>query len=204
MKQSQNSEEEEMEEYPEEWRTPPVCLISVVGLAEHEHHRLISTHLLSEQPPTNTLALPDLSKLLHLLSKKPKQPLDATSSSSPAAGILKRDWLIKHRTRVPSVVAALFSSDQVYGDPAQWLQVCSDLDLLKAAIKPRNIKLLVVVVNDTLSDHNDVYEERFIALRKRAELDSKYILTFNPNTASDLQISLNRLLFSIFFSFLFG
>ncbi|KAJ0040188.1 hypothetical protein Pint_28761 [Pistacia integerrima] len=173
-----------MEEYPEEWRTPPVSLVSLVGWSEHHH--LISTHLLSHQPPINTLALPDLSKLLLLLPKSNKPPLD---SPPQQGGILKRDWLIKHRTRIPSVVAPLFSSDQVSGDPTQWLQVCSDLDNLKAVIRPRNIKFLVVII---VKDGDDINEDRFIALRKRAELDAKYILTFNPNDASQLRHSLNR------------
>lgn len=113
-----------MEEFPEELRTPPVTLISMVGCPER--HTLISTHFLSEQPPINTLALPDLSKI-YLFSKKDS---DSTATSSPP-GILKRDWLIKHRTKLPSVLAALFPAHDVFGDPAQWLQVCTDLDSIK-------------------------------------------------------------------------
>lgn len=122
-----------MEEYPEEWRTPPVSLISLVGSAEY--HALISTHLNSEQPPINTLALPDLAKFLLLLANK--------DSSPSQSGILKRDWLIKHRTRIPSVVAPLFSSDQVSGDPTQWLQVCSDLDNLKYVLPYQNLQIQI-------------------------------------------------------------
>lgn len=119
-----------MEEYPEELRTPPITLASMVGCPEL--HPLISTYLLSQQPPINTLALPDLSKI-HLFKKKKKDPDSIATSPSPLiiGGILKRDWLLKHRTKVPSVVAALFPSNHVFGDPAQWLQVCSDLDSIK-------------------------------------------------------------------------
>ncbi|KAF5958133.1 hypothetical protein HYC85_005358 [Camellia sinensis] len=113
-----------MEEYPEELRTPPVALVALVGCPEL--HAVISTHLHSEQPPINTLALPDFSKI-SLISKTPKQP----PHSAQSLGIFKRDWLLKHRTRVPSVVAALFTSDHVSGDPAQWLQLCTDLENLK-------------------------------------------------------------------------
>lgn len=179
--------ETEMEEYPEELRTPPVSLVSLVGFAQHHH--LISTHLLSHQPPINTLALPDLSKLLLLLPKSNKPPLPVDSQPQGQAGILKRDWLVKHRTRIPSVVAPLFSSDQLSGDPTKWLQVCSDLDNLKAVIRPRNIKFLLIII---LKDGDDINEDRFLALRRRAELDAKYILTFNPDDASQLQHSLNR------------
>ncbi|RVW29507.1 Trafficking protein particle complex subunit 11 [Vitis vinifera] len=42
-------------------------------------------------------------------------------------------------------------------------------------------------------DADDISEDRMIALRKRAELDSKYLITFIQNDASELKQSLNRL-----------
>ena len=119
-----------MEEYPEELRTPPVALISMVGCPEL--HSQISTHLLSDQPPINTLALPDLSKI-YLFSKKSDSDSGnaTTAPPAPVGGILKKDWLLKHRTKIPSVLAALFPAQHVFGDPAQWLQVCADLDSIK-------------------------------------------------------------------------
>lgn len=118
-----------MEEYPEELRSPPVSLVAVVGCAEL--HSLISKHLYSQQPPINSLALPDLSKISLLLSPNPKPKFDLNSDADSSPGILNRDWLPKHRTKIPSVVAAFFPSDRISGDPAQWLQLCSDLDNLK-------------------------------------------------------------------------
>lgn len=120
-----------MEEYPEELRTPPITLTSMVGCPDL--HPLISTYLLSQQPPINTLALPDLSKI-NVFNKKKPDPDSIIAASPPpfiVNGILKRDWLLKHRTKIPSVVAALFPSNHVFGDPSQWLQVCSDLDSIK-------------------------------------------------------------------------
>ncbi|KAK7360369.1 hypothetical protein VNO77_02357 [Canavalia gladiata] len=178
-----------MEEYPEELRTPPVTLVSMVGCPEL--HSLISTHLLTEQPPINTLALPDLSKI-HLFKKK-RDPDSVATSSSPSHlvnGILKRDWLLKHRTKVPSVFAALFPSHHVFGDPAQWLQVCSDLDSIKTVVRGRNIKLTVVVVH---AYADEISEDRMIALRKRAEVDAKCVVVLNPNDTSEFKQSLGRL-----------
>lgn len=119
-----------MEYYPEELRTPPISLVSVVGCPEL--HQTISSFLHAEQPPINTLALPDFSKI-SVLARKHKDPL---ASPQPVAGILKRDWLMKHRTRVAAAVAALFRADYVTGDPAQWLQVCTDLENLKYGFLP--------------------------------------------------------------------
>ncbi|KAJ4966669.1 hypothetical protein NE237_018518 [Protea cynaroides] len=173
-----------MEDYAEELRTPPVTLIYLVGCPDL--HPTISSYLHSEQPPINTLALPDFSKI-SILGRTQKETVD----SGQHGGILKRDWLLKHRTKVPAVVAALFSSDQVSGDPAQWLQVCTDLENLKIVVRGRNIKLVVVLVQST--DKDEVSEDRMIALRKRAEIDSKYLIFFIHNDASELTESLNRL-----------
>ena len=114
-----------MEEYPEELRTPPVTLVSLVGTPEL--HSTISAFLHSEQPPINTLALPDFGKI-SIIAPKNKESSDL---GKPIGGILKREWLAKHRTRAPAVVAAIFGSDRVTGDPAQWLQVCTDIDCVK-------------------------------------------------------------------------
>ncbi|XP_068330735.1 uncharacterized protein [Pyrus communis] len=185
-----------MEDYPEEMRSPPVSLVSVVGCPEL--HTSISAHLHSLSPPINTLALPDLSKASLILPPKPNPTSTPASDSSapPPAGIIKRDWLLKHRTKIPAVVAALLSSDRVTGDPAQWLQLCSDLDGLKALLRGRNIKLVVVVVYSNPSD--EISEDQMVAVRKRAEVDAKYLLTFyrNPDGGSDgsqFKESLHRL-----------
>ncbi|KVH92142.1 protein of unknown function DUF1683, C-terminal [Cynara cardunculus var. scolymus] len=172
-----------MENYTEALRTPPVTLVSIVGY--QDLHATISTHLHSQQPPINTLALPDFSKI-SVIGKNTKENENPLPAGYTSSGILKRDWLVKHRTRVPAVVAALFDSDQLSGDPAQWLQVCTDLENLKTVIRGRNIKLVVVVVVQFNS------KDRLVALRKRAELDAKYVITFIPDDASELIQSLNR------------
>ncbi|XP_077215725.1 trafficking protein particle complex subunit-like protein isoform X2 [Tasmannia lanceolata] len=61
----------------------------------------------------------------------------------------------------------------------------------RSVIRGRNIKLVVVLVQSTFKD--DVSEDRMIALRKRAEIDSKYLVVFAQNDTSELSQSLNRL-----------
>lgn len=168
-----------MEDYPEELRTPPVTLVSIVGY--QDLHATISTHLHSEQPPINTLALPDFSNISSVIAKNPKE----TENQLPAStGILKRDWLLKHRTRVPAVIALLFD----LSDPAQ----LNHLENVKALIRGRNIKLVVVVVVP-FNSKDFINEDRMVALRKRAELDAKYVITFIPDEAFELNQSLDRL-----------
>ncbi|KAK7386570.1 hypothetical protein VNO78_26903 [Psophocarpus tetragonolobus] len=173
-----------MEEYPEELRTPPATLVSLVGCPEL--HAAISSHLLTAQPPISTLALPDFSKI-HLFIKNKTDP---DSLATPPSGILKRDWLLKHRTKLPSLLAALFPSHHLSSaDPALSLQLSSHLDSIKSVIRGRNIKLAVVVV---VQDDSDEIEDRIIALRKRAEVDAKHVVVLNPK-ASDPKQSLHRL-----------
>ncbi|KAL4198078.1 hypothetical protein AMTRI_Chr03g44090 [Amborella trichopoda] len=174
-----------MEEYPEELRTPPVSLVSLVGVPEL--HPTISSFLHSEAPPMNTLALPDFSKI-SLMASKQKETLD---SHRQPGGFIKRDWLSKHRTRLPSVVAALFNWDHVFGDPTQWLQVCTDIENLKVVIRVQNIKLVVVLVQTGPRD--DGNEDRMIALRKRAEIDAKYLIVYAQKDPLEVKQSLSRL-----------
>ncbi|CAN1169740.1 Trafficking protein particle complex subunit 11 [Linum perenne] len=187
-----------MDEYPEELRTPPVSLIALVGCPEL--HALISSHLHAEQPPINTLALPDFSKVSVIFSDT-KPPSSSTDPNSVPLGILKRDWLLKHRTKVPAVLAALFTSEQISGDPAQWLQVCTDLENLRNVMRPKNIKLVIVVVVPpsfyTSSSDEIINEDRMAALRKRAELDAKNVVFFNSGDELQLKESLNKLAASL-------
>ncbi|XP_062222206.1 uncharacterized protein LOC133921381 [Phragmites australis] len=176
-----------MEDYPEELRTPPLSLVSIVGCPEL--HPSISAALSSQQPPMNTLALPDFAKASILAhSGKTRDPL---APPPPPAGILKKDWLLKHRTRVPAAVAALFRADQVSGDPAQWLQACSDLENLKSVIQGKNTKLVVVLLQAQAGD--ELSEDVIVALRKRAEIDSKHLVVLVEHDEIERNKSLNKL-----------
>ncbi|KAM0034067.1 putative trafficking protein particle complex subunit 11 [Helianthus debilis subsp. tardiflorus] len=46
---------------------------------------------------------------------------------------------------------------------------------------------------DKVFGAESITEERMVALRKRAEVDAKYVITFIPDDASELNLSLNRL-----------
>uniref|UniRef100_J3LGF8 Trafficking protein particle complex subunit 11 n=1 Tax=Oryza brachyantha TaxID=4533 RepID=J3LGF8_ORYBR len=137
----------------------------------------------------NLLALPDFSKASILArTAKTRDPL---APPPPPAGILKKDWLLKHRTRVPAAVAAMFRADQVSGDPAQWLQACSDLENLKSVIQGRNTKLVVILVQSQAGD--ELGEDVTVALRKRAEIDSKHLVVLVERDETEWTKSLNKL-----------
>jgi len=46
----------------------------------------------------------------------------------------------------------------------------------------------VVVSNNA----DEISEDRMIALRKRAELDAKYVVILDPNDTANLKVSLHR------------
>jgi hypothetical protein len=103
-----------MEDYPEEL-VPGASPFDVGGTqlpaAVHEHS-----------------GAPGFFQGLH---PHPQWTQDPLGPPQAPAGILKKDWLLKHRTRVPSAVVAFFWAGQVSDDHAQWLQACSDLENLK-------------------------------------------------------------------------
>jgi len=57
-------------------------------------------------------------------------------------------------------------------------------------IRGRSIKFAVVVVVSNNAD--EISEDRMIALRKRAELDAKYVVILDPNDTANLKVSLHR------------
>lgn len=93
---------------------------------------------------------------------------------------------------MPAAVAALFRADQVSGDPAQWLQACSDLENLKSIIQGRHSKLVVILVQAQAGD--ELGEEVTVALRKRAEIDSKNLIVLVQNDETERNKSLLKLM----------
>ena len=50
----------------------------------------------------------------------------------------------------------------------------------------------VIIYTFKVFNADDINEDRMIALRKRAEVDTKYVIFVKPNDASDLSQSLHR------------
>ncbi|WCJ32859.1 hypothetical protein M5689_014256 [Euphorbia peplus] len=150
-----------MEDYLKEQRTPPVSLIALSGCPDIHSH--ISSYLHFGQSPIDILALPDLPKISRLLSSTKDHSTPSNRSSTFTAGILK-NWLLKH-----------------------WLHLCSDLENLKALVRPKNINLILIAVQSS-SNVN-----RVIALRKNAELGSKYFFILNPSDSARFKQSIIRL-----------
>lgn len=46
-------------------------------------------------------------------------------------GILRRDWLVKHRNQRPAVTVSFFDSESLMSDPTSYAHVCQQLDALR-------------------------------------------------------------------------
>ncbi|XP_042453915.1 trafficking protein particle complex subunit 11-like isoform X2 [Zingiber officinale] len=115
----------------------------------------------------------------------------ASYQHSRAAGLLQNLSALEEAEGSSLAVAALFRVDCVTGDPAQWLQVCTDLENLKAVLHGRGIKLIVILVQTYANE--DVNEDLKITLRKRAEIDAKYLMMLVQDDTPELKQSLTRL-----------
>ncbi|KAJ6297757.1 hypothetical protein OIU76_018967 [Salix suchowensis] len=61
----------------------------------------------------------------------------------------------------------------------------------KNVIRLKNIKLIVAVVQSSAND--EISEDRMTLMRKRAEIDTKYLVVFNASDDLQLKQSLDRL-----------
>ncbi|EGC32760.1 hypothetical protein DICPUDRAFT_155255 [Dictyostelium purpureum] len=90
-------------------------------------------------------------------------------------GILKANWIHKHKASIPSVIS-LFIQWPEDKNPKSHDQILAQIDLVKGNIKSRNIKLMVVIVTSVNLDNHD---EKVVLVRRRADVDPKYFLFLN-------------------------
>eukprot|EP01133_Synstelium_polycarpum_P008031 gene8031-9435_t len=91
-------------------------------------------------------------------------------------GILKANWIHKHTVSLPAVVSLFIQWPDDKTSKAHDA-ILAQIDQVKANIKPRNVKLMVIIV--TSSPNVDVYDEKFTLIRRRADIDPKYFLFLN-------------------------
>eukprot|EP00899_Mesostigma_viride_P009627 jgi/Mesvir1/18666/Mv17165-RA.1 len=172
-----------MDALPEEYKSRPLALVAVLGVPSL--HAAISTYFRNEQrPPINIMSVAGPSELFPGSGGLKTE----NAQQTPPKGILKASWLAKHRTRRPAVVIALMQRDDVFGDPAGWTNTCALIDSLKTALRGRPSKLIIVLVQAT--KEGEITDDRVAPLRRRAELEAKFFLTF---TRSEEEASMGRL-----------
>eukprot|EP00884_Botryococcus_braunii_P005388 jgi/Botrbrau1/14850/Bobra.0326s0004.1 len=159
--------------YPPELVTPPLALVVFLGCPEV--HSSVGEFLRSHhKPPMNSLGVADPLSAPRLFGER-KQSLVA---SAAPAGILKADWLQKHRTRRPSVALLFLHTSAVAGDPNAWAGVCRNVDTVRGATRSRGIRLVVVLVQTP--EGGPITEDRLTALTRQAGIERKWVLGLDP------------------------
>lgn len=163
-----------MEAYPAELTSPPVPLVALCGPKELLHP--LGDYLRTQHVPRiNAVGVEDA----HSVASKFGVRKPASSSTAQPSGILKAGWLRKHRNECPAVVAVLVERDAVVGDPSAWAWLVSQLDAVKAGVKNRGARVVVLVVLPPGSA--DIPEDRMAMLCRQAGTERRCVLTYNPS-----------------------
>ncbi|GJP38052.1 hypothetical protein CLOM_g22485 [Closterium sp. NIES-68] len=180
-----------MDAFPEELLTPPVPLVALLGVPEL--HVLIAQHLQAQSPPVASVFVPDRADAAEV-SGKERRPADA--KCAPPLGILKAEWVKKHRERIPAAAVVLVEKALLCGNAGEWQTVCAEIDQIKGALRGRNVKLVLLLVQATAG--GEMSEERLGMLKRRAEVDGRSCIPFLVNDADDQKRSLTRLYSLVF------
>ncbi|CAI5482111.1 unnamed protein product [Closterium sp. Yama58-4] len=175
-----------MDAFPEELLTPPVPLVALLGVPEL--HVAIAQYLQAQSPPVASVFVPDRADAAEV-SGKERRPADA--KCAPPLGVLKAEWVKKHRERIPAAAVVLVEKALLCGDAGAWQSVCAEIDQIKSALRGRNVKLVLLLVQATAG--GEMSEERLGMLKRRAEVDGRGCIPFLVADAEDQKRSLSRL-----------
>ncbi|CAI7893432.1 unnamed protein product [Closterium sp. NIES-53] len=175
-----------MDAFPEELLTPPVPLVALLGAPEL--HVAIAQHLQAQSPPVASVFVPDRADAAEV-SGKERRPADA--KCAPPLGVVKAEWVKKHRERIPAAAVVLVEKSLLCGDAGAWQSVCAEIDQIKSALRGRNVKLVLLLVQ--ASAGGEMSEERLGMLKRRAEVDGRSCIPFLVADAEDQKRSLSRL-----------
>ena len=91
----------------------------------------------------------------------------------PLSGVLRADWLTKHRQHRPALAVVFFQRDAVLSDATHGA-VCAQLEAVRAAVRRRGASLLVVLVSD--APGAPLPEEKLTGLLRRGALDARFVV----------------------------
>jgi hypothetical protein len=166
-----------MNEYPEELRNPVVPVVALVG--QHATHQIFEKNILTKTIyDVNT----PIFKLISLdtgtvpLKKEKRSNYDSYLPN----GILKANWMHKHKCVLPAVIVLMCLWEGGAGWKENEAEICSQVASIQQSARPRNIKLVVVLYH-TLPNEPALNDERFVSMRKRSDLDAKNFVFIPKN-----------------------
>eukprot|EP01116_Phalansterium_solitarium_P006941 TRINITY_DN1937_c0_g1_i2.p1 TRINITY_DN1937_c0_g1~~TRINITY_DN1937_c0_g1_i2.p1 ORF type:complete len:1217 (+),score=224.88 TRINITY_DN1937_c0_g1_i2:112-3762(+) len=179
-----------MDVYPAALRETPRPLVALVGFSAIHAALEKCSRTQSPNDGVGFLSFKSSSSLPIGKKKEKRTSLDVSS------GILKANWLEKHRNVVPACVCVLLKWDDEKSWRAQENDQVHEIDALKRQLRPRGIKLLVVIVHPAPGSFGEgvvtgtaAWEDKLSNVRRRTELDSKQVVSLSRDGPSSGGIS---------------
>ena len=97
----------------------------------------------------------------------------ARKQALPLSGVLRADWLTKHRQHRPALAVVFFQREAVMSDATHGA-VCAQLEAVRAAVRRRGASLRVVLVSNAPTA--PLPEDRLAGLLRRAALDARFVV----------------------------
>eukprot|EP01102_Stenamoeba_stenopodia_P018996 TRINITY_DN7057_c0_g1_i1.p1 TRINITY_DN7057_c0_g1~~TRINITY_DN7057_c0_g1_i1.p1 ORF type:complete len:1102 (-),score=294.74 TRINITY_DN7057_c0_g1_i1:121-3426(-) len=180
-----------MNEYPDEIRQRPLPVIGLLGQPGLQPLIVRNLSRVAVEGSASKETKPCFQTLtwdFGYLFLPPRKPQKQTYEGYIVQGIQKSNWMLKHTSLLPAVMALFFTHQP---DDKNWkakeLEIGTNLDIAKNACRGRMVKFLIVLVQNS---NGDQYDERFSVLKKRAELSDKSFFIFN---SEDVKGSVKRL-----------
>eukprot|EP00041_Stephanoeca_diplocostata_P028161 m.788348 g.788348 ORF g.788348 m.788348 type:complete len:1358 (-) comp23316_c0_seq8:298-4371(-) len=148
-----------------------------------------------ESVPLNYALAEETSTVFPLRKKKVLRQTDFTDEDYVPPGILKQNWVTKHKHVVPSVVVAFFDlewQDENWTDrEASCAKVINEL---RSAMNGRHTRLVAVLMQESpLPDGDPLVEERAVSLRNACHLKTRSSLFALPSKDVGLKDMVVRL-----------
>ena len=97
----------------------------------------------------------------------------AREQTLPLSGVLRADWLTKHRQHRPALAVVFFQRDAFVSDATHGA-VCAQLEAVRAAVRRRGASLLVVLVSEAPTA--PLPEDKLARLLRHGALDARFIV----------------------------
>ena len=103
----------------------------------------------------------------------------------PLAGILRDNWLTKHRQHRPAVACLFFDRDQCLSDTGL-ASAAAALEVARASVRRRGASLVAVLVGREPAAPEPLPDDRLAVLHRRGGLDARSLFSVTPGHAPSL------------------
>jgi len=169
--------------YPLEYRTPPLPLVALIGCPEV--HKDVADFFVHQLRPPLVSLFTSTEPTEQFLSRNFGPGKQASSTAPTPSGILKAEWLAKHRGKRPAVAVALITRQELEGDPSSWTRMLYTLKLVRDAAAQRGAGIVVGVVQE--HDSGELPPERITGICHNLSLEPRMLLSVVAKLPPGLQ-----------------